>query len=518
MKPQPSEDYLNNLLNLADEAATAAAKSSNFPKIIDFPLPKEIETNDDESFQYEDTMILQESSMKGGGLGMFAKQNLKAGTVLLVSKPLAIVMDWEDENEYDDDTDNSKEEEEDDVSFKYADGLGTKRNGILVLRLLQNIKEDPSVWFDKLSCLFPRNAEDCQNLPEWICEDSNVTDQIEKALLDVNLVLVLKMTMMQTSSFDEHKDDALQEVTNIRRRLPLIVKYNCYSVETSPELFVYPNQALGGYTSLSGTALYLTPSYFNHGHRPNVARWSIGDIFFFVTNQDIKHDDELFISYIESELLCESSEKRTQMLDMDFTDDADYFNQNKIAKSNEKHRSELVVNGPVINPDVQEAIMAMPPMDRIEEIHDLLNQASAATTLSPTGITIAEESEQEEDLAWFHCDEHQLRILLALTFDSLGHSEEALEQWGKCVIFGEQHLPTNDENNIVILVQAALTAYSLGNRMSAKKYASKALDMHTLIFGHGTEWFHRRYRKEFTLKLRPQSDVISDTSLLWPTS
>ena len=47
-------------------------------------------------------------------------------------------------------------------------------------------------------------------------------------------------------------------------------------------------------------------------------RYCIGDVMFFVTNRDITKGDELCFSYIEHELLCENTSKRSALLDMDF--------------------------------------------------------------------------------------------------------------------------------------------------------------------------------------------------------
>mmetsp|Transcript_11695 Transcript_11695/g.23772 ORF Transcript_11695/g.23772 Transcript_11695/m.23772 type:complete len:95 (-) Transcript_11695:533-817(-) len=47
-------------------------------------------------------------------------------------------------------------------------------------------------------------------------------------------------------------------------------------------------------------------------------RYAIGDVMFFVANRGIAKGDELCFSYIEHELLCESAERRTDLLDMDF--------------------------------------------------------------------------------------------------------------------------------------------------------------------------------------------------------
>jgi hypothetical protein len=515
-----TEEYLIQLLHFADEAAKLDS-----PVVDDFPLPPcKSDSGDFQNELLSDQMILRMS--KKGGKGMFANCDISAGTLMLIAKPMATVMDWE---EYDDDDDEDDDDEVeymegeedgqsdisigDDSSSEHVtnnslNGNGMKRNGMLVLRLIQKIQKDPKLWFDQLSQLFPRNAEESDKLPCWICEDETVSNNIENALKNLS----------ETDLF--HKDDTVE---SIRRRLPLKVKYNCFTIETSPELFVYPNQMQGGHSSLCGTSLYLTPSFFNHDFQPNVVRWAIGDVLFFVTNQDVKCGQELCISYIESESLCECSERRTNILDMDFND-SNISNKNTPEKcsyiamesdKNGKHQNYIDQDGiePVMNPDVQAAIMAMPPLNRIDEINDLLKSAQ-----QPFESGAISNPVDEVDFSWFRSDVLQLRILLAFTFDGLGMSKNAMEQWEKCVHFVNKHLPPNDESSVAIFVQAALSSFSLGNMKNATKYASQALKIHSMIFGNGVSWFRERYKKEFDLQLRPTLDVTSACNILWPYS
>jgi hypothetical protein len=56
---------------------------------------------------------------------------------------------------------------------------------------------------------------------------------------------------------------------------------------------------------------------------------------------------------------------------------------------------------------MQAELMSLHPLDRLEELNELL---AAATRVGGADV-------------------HQLRVLLALTFDALGRSSKALEQW-----------------------------------------------------------------------------------------
>ena len=450
---------------------------------------------------------------------------------MLVNKPLAMVMgweedEWEDANDDDDDEGMSEEEgeeaEEDEGILK-----GSPRNGMLVLRLLETIQKDPTVWFDQLTKLYPRTREELEELPIWMSSDVTIGMKIEAALTELTNV-----EEFQSVQAEEEDDGETNVISEIQVRLPLIVRYNCLSVETSSELFSHPNPDQGGHITLSGTALYYHASYFNHDSQPNVARWAVGDVMVFVTNQDVKQGEELCISYIESEVLCEDVGRRTKLLDMGFVDtseDGEEENENEddvldieIEGPEDDNASHHGSGAPVISAEVQEEIMAMAPLERLNEIKDLLKQAMKYEINQLRDLSQKErlhdddDVEEEEGIAWFKCDQHQLRVLLALTYDSMGQYPNAIQQWDQCVSFTSTHLPPLDENSISMRVQAALSAMA-GDRMEdAKRYADEALEIHSKIFGYGVELFRKRYGKEVQLQLRPNTTGTADLDKLWP--
>ena len=81
-------------------------------------------------------------------------------------------------------------------------------------------------------------------------------------------------------------------------------------------------------------------------------------------------------------------------------------------------------------------------------------------------------------------------------------------------------MPPNDENSIVMRVQAAICSMHLKNETLARQHASIALQRHDLVFGGGVRRFRRRYRQELRLNLRPNSSgEYKDQSfegVLWP--
>ena len=431
----------------------------------DFPRPANCDQTGSELLEIKDTI--------GKGKGFYAKHDMNAGTTLIGAKPISLVMDWEEDDEGDEMSMCEDEGEDSDIM------RGSKRNGMLVARLAKAMKEDPSIWFEQVANLFPREVTETI----WICECPETGMEIEDA-------------MNALSEVDQFDDEAVDE---LRLRLPLIVRYNCLSVETASELFVHPNQEGGGHVTLSGTGLYYHPSYFNHSHEPNVARYSIGDVMFFVTNRGIKSGEELCISYIESEHLCENSQVRTNLLDMDFEENSAHDDVNG---------AEAIY--PVIDLDMQDELMSIHPIERLGEIKQLLKQATSDT------VTLDDEG---EELRWFKSDAHQLRIILALTFDSIGQHSNALKEWEQAIAFAQESLPPCDESTVALYVQGALCAQAAGQWSTVKKYSKLAMETHDLLFGGDAQFFRQRYAKEVELKLRPPSKKVLSGSaaldLLW---
>ncbi len=483
---------LSHLQDLADEAA-----QENEP-ILNFPLSKEQEQQYNEN--NNEFMTIQNIHNKGKGF--IAKQTMQPGTLLLVSKPISLIMGWEEDVFHENDGDINENDDgggDDEDNMMDDEDLmkSNLRNGVLSVKVAKAIKDNPSLWYNQLTNLFPR---DKSSLPIWVCEHAETGMEFERSideLKEMNEFLL---------------DDVIED---IRQRLPFIVRYNCLSVETAPELFVYPDQSKGGHVSLSATGLYYLPSYFNHSNKPNVSRWCIGDIMFFVTNQEVKIGTELCISYIESELLCENATRRSLILEMDFedVDDNNGMGSDNNHDDQDQDDDDECEGGPVINLDVQDELINMHPLNRLDEINRLLFKSC-----NKDGEEM-DEDDDEDDLVWFQCDSHRLRTLLALTYEGLGQPTKALEQWKNCVEFAEKNFPPADEAGIVLYVQAALTALSLSEESMAREYAATALSNHKLIFGGGVEFFRRRYAKEMQLQLRSSNNVISGQAVLdklWP--
>lgn len=459
---------METLLDQADALLLTAG--SDGPERPNFDIPVELA----HLAAPHDLLQLLENPIKGKG--WFSKQPLKAGSVVMVSKPIAWAMDCE--AEYEDDKVDAQMEDDDSEYDELAD---SEVNDVVILEVLKCIKEDPSIWLDQVSTLYPRDNAD--TLPAWNTKNEQVRSKYQAMIQELE-----NIPQLRGSS------------TEIAKRLPFIIRYNVLSIETCPELLCYPGPT--GHSQLGGVGLYHLASFFNHDPRPNVSRYAVGDIMWFVTNQDIPQGQELCTSYLEHDILCENAVRHNCMLTLDFQE--------------EEEETDDLGDGPVapvVDSEVQIELMEMIPFQRLDAIDELAQQA--AGEILPEGERAEEAGMDAGGTAWFQCDLQNLRILKAITLESLGQSQQALHLWEECVRFAETSLPPNDEIYIAMRVQAALCSLHVKDSVRAKQHAEVALNIHNLMFGGGLQRFRRRYLKEFCLNLRKsKGDPLE--KILWP--
>jgi len=480
------------LLDQADALILTAGEEG--PDRPDFQVPEELANLTVPNGEW---LELRENPNKGKG--WFTKGDIQAGSIIFVAKALVCALDLEyiagdDEDDRigdDEDDDNQQMEPEDEEELQ-----GSTVNELLVLDLLHNILDNPSIWSEQLTNLYPREEVDIQASPVWISKDDEVFSQFEAMVEQIEKV-----------------PELAGKSKEISQRLPLIIRYNVLSIETCPELLSHPGP--NGHHSLAGVGLYYWPSFFNHDSRPNISRYAVGDIMWFVANQDIQAGQELCISYLEQDVLCENSYRRNCMLTLDFKEDED---ANPVITGEDGDEGPCY---PVVDIDVQNELMAMNPFERLEAIDQLMQQAAGEAL--PDGEDIEEDGEDRMDAhgsSWFECDLQNLRILKAITLEGCDQSEAALQIWEECIQFTDTKMPPNDENSIVMRVQAALCSMNMNQESRAAEHAAIALQKHKLMFGGGVRRFRRRYRPEFRLNLRPKSsggkNDQSFEELLWP--
>ena len=372
--------------SLLDQAIAYAERRVGDPSFIDFkykfPRNKQIPYEQISDDKHD----LVEMRVGDGQRGMYAKCDMKAGTRLVISQPIAVYWDVEnndgvhdskgddnDDDDYDDDDyyddeprpasdvvascsrrdprlegasfqdedgqwdyaadhyylKQLKEKDELEAKKKKEEGQtqtasssdekksvsndsscnrDTKREGELILRVLKKIAASPSIWQSTLAKLYPRDMATTARLPPWVCKDAATSLEVEKQILDLR-----QLSLFGSSEYNEI---TCREIAVV---LPLIIRYNAFSIETSSELFVYPDLNEHGLESLAGVGLYGPElSYFNHSCTPNVSRYSIGDVMFTICNRDVARGHELCHSYISHEYLCENGETRCAILANDF--------------------------------------------------------------------------------------------------------------------------------------------------------------------------------------------------------
>jgi hypothetical protein len=229
---------------LLDEADALVRAGGSTPPHPDFTIPEEYARVTD----YSTYLVRKDAGPNKKGRGWFASQDIPEGTLVLVAKPLAMVMDWQDDQPdallgYDDEMEEDDEEKE------------PRLNELLLIQVLRKLLDEPALWTDKLAELFPRDENDLSTLPAWVCHSDDVFMEVETLL-----------SILQ-------QKNQIPNVKVVSKRLPLIIRYNVLSVETCNELLSYPGP--DGHSKLSGIGIYHTPSFFNHSSKPNVSRWAV---------------------------------------------------------------------------------------------------------------------------------------------------------------------------------------------------------------------------------------------------
>lgn len=169
----------------------------------------------------------------------------------------------------DKDEENVHEDHKDDEDA--IDPTGTKRNALIILHLLHLLRQHPTLWTDTLSQLYPRDEETALQLPLWMCRDPALGMQIEREMEKLSSPSDTSSSSLLLFDKDATKNEEICH--QIKVRLPLVVRYNVLSVETSSELFVYPDGNNGGMMELAGTGLFGPEvSFLNHSHVPNLSR------------------------------------------------------------------------------------------------------------------------------------------------------------------------------------------------------------------------------------------------------
>jgi hypothetical protein len=163
-------DQADALVRLA--ATTSEAQPQQQPR-PNFPIPQELAT----LACRDDALVVKDDPWKGRG--WFAATDIPVGQLVLIAKPIATIMDWQ---EYDE-GDNDEDEDDDDVDGENSkEDVEPLMNELLLIETLQRIVDNPDIWHTQLSTLFPRNEADLSTLPAWVCHNDDVFIQVEDLL------------------------------------------------------------------------------------------------------------------------------------------------------------------------------------------------------------------------------------------------------------------------------------------------------------------------------------------------
>ncbi|KAF4706844.1 hypothetical protein FOZ63_025515 [Perkinsus olseni] len=166
---------------------------------------------------------------------------------------------------------------------------------------------------------------------------------------------------------------------------------------------------------LTGTAVYPVASMFNHSCSPNVSRASLGDLTWFRTSTDVKRGQQLTISYIGTDLLCEPRAVRQKHLARDFCCSC------PVCSEEGDDRTEII---PFTLQERLELKM-LEPSERLQKTAELLeSQSGDRRFLAKECTNIMTE---------------RCRALL-----EIGQFPSAAEQWGGVLSFCQSHLPPSD--------------------------------------------------------------------------
>ena len=178
---------MERLLEAAAEIA-AMAPNGHVPH-MDLPIPDEYKTVPTDE-------LLEIRPTRTKGRGFFAKTEIAPGTMLLVAKPVALAMDWEDDTI---EVDVPEDEEMADEDGEGGDEDEPRLNEVLLIRLLEKLRDDPGLWERSLSMLFPRDATDLASLPAWVPREDDVFEKVEQSVQELQKLPDMEETAKEIS-------------------------------------------------------------------------------------------------------------------------------------------------------------------------------------------------------------------------------------------------------------------------------------------------------------------------------
>ena len=178
---------MEGLLDAA--GAIAAAAPNGQVHQVDLLIPNEylnVPTDD----------LLEVRPTRTKGKGIFARTDIAPGTMLMVAKPVALAFDWEDDTI---EVDVPEDEQMEDEDGEGGDEDEPRLNEVLLIRLLEKLKDDPGLWERSLAMLFPRDANDLASLPAWVPREDDVFEKVETTVQELQKIPDMEETAKEIS-------------------------------------------------------------------------------------------------------------------------------------------------------------------------------------------------------------------------------------------------------------------------------------------------------------------------------
>lgn len=392
----------------------------------------------------------------GRGRGWFASSPLAAGTVVLVERPLVGILDCEWQGEE-------------------WSGCCSSDSAAVSAELAR-------CWTPSVAALMaPMHPRVGAEVPQLSEGEDDSEDEAEL------MARVVASAWARVDIPQTEKD-----------RLAAVVRMNSLGFYTASEQLCHH----GNFSALTGSGLFALSCCFNHSCDPTCARFSVGDISFFVTNRPVQSGEELCISYVESELLSAPTTLRAQSLNRDFECACV-----KCVASTEEETDETKEFAQV-DSQLQAALASLPPVERLEEVERALRGEVENEDGSVSKVRVLGKDAQE------------LRVVQALALMQLQRHSDALLVWRRLAAFVCRHCPPFDEALTAFALQASLCALCDGR--DGEPYLTLAVEAHRVAFGPGL--LRRRYQREVMDALVPDTvkaqlwaevDSIPEKVALW---
>lgn len=278
-----------------------------------------IDVNTNKLLVYENPKIEIRISRECGGRGLIANQNIKQGEYILIEKALvysSTIMDNQSCNEL---FIKMNKEKNSKIDNQNNDEMIFDETVLLMKRMIVEIENDTDgELFDNklLSNFYPRSSH-ISKMDEFKCSDFGINDECDQWLFNYCLLKMFQLRFINKCELISNE---------FILRLPYIVYCNAMKITQNTEQLSYfqPNTVQSenennavSFADMTADGIFANGSFLNHSCSPNCCHSFIGDILIVKAICDIKSEEQITISYLEIENLCENQKFRSRRLPFD---------------------------------------------------------------------------------------------------------------------------------------------------------------------------------------------------------